>query len=122
MSLLGGTSFNLLEQSMDAVWTKQLVTMQNLANAETPGYKAKYVDFETVFKRLIGSNDDRLYPQIQATVKEDTATSMREDGNNVDPEKENLELLRAQIQFDYLQSKMTYRFNSLEHVISEGRK
>ncbi|SDN20592.1 flagellar basal body rod protein FlgB [Acetanaerobacterium elongatum] len=122
MSLLGGTSFNLLQQSMDAVWTKQLVTMQNLANVETPGYKAKYVGFETVFKKLIGSNDDKLYPQIQATVKEDTATSMREDGNNVDPEKENLELLRAQIQFDYLQSKMNYRFNSLEHVISEGRK
>ncbi len=122
MDLLSGTSFNLLNQSINAVWLKQMVTLQNIANEETPGYKAKYVDFQTVYQSLTGSPDGKPQPQIQAVVKEDDATSLREDGNNVDTEKENIELARAQIEYEYLQSKISYRFNSLEHVITEGRK
>ncbi len=122
MDLLGGTSFNLLKQSINATWTKQLVTLQNIANEETPGYKAKYVDFQTIYQKLTGSPDGQPQPQIRAVIKEDDATSLREDGNNVDVEKENIELARAQIEYEYLQSKITYRLNSLEHVITEGRK
>ncbi|MFA9382010.1 MAG: flagellar basal body rod protein FlgB, partial [Acetanaerobacterium sp.] len=120
----GGTSFNLLQQGMDAVWLKQRTTLQNIANVETPGYKAKYVDFETMYTLLrdASGNEGRMVPQIKATVKEDASTSLRVDGNNVDVEKENIELARAQIEYDYFQSKITHRFDCLEHVITEGKK
>ncbi len=124
MELLSGVSFNLLRQGMDAVWKKQMVTMQNLANIETPGYKAKYVDFETVFTLLRDETGttSKIVPELRTEVKVDTSTSMRLDGNNVDENRESIELARAQIQYDYLQSKISNRFNMLEHVITEGKK
>ena len=124
MELLSGVSFNLLRQGMDAVWKKQMVTMQNLANIETPGYKAKYVDFETVFTLLRDETGttSKIVPELRTEVKVDTSTSMRLDGNNVDENRESIELARAQIQYDYLQSKISNRINMLEHVITEGKK
>ncbi len=125
MDILGGASINLLQQGMDAVWKRQMVTLQNIANVETPGYKAKYVDFETVYTLLkdsAGNTTGKVVSQIKPVIKEDTTTSMREDGNNVDVEKENIELARAQIEYDYFQSKITHKFNCLRHVISEGTR
>lgn len=124
LNILSGTSFNLLQQGMDAVWKKQTVTLHNLANVETPGYKAKYVDFETVYTLLkdAAGNTGRVATQIKAVVKEDATTSMREDGNNVDPDKEGLALAKAQIEYDYYNSKVTHRLSCLRHVISEGTR
>lgn len=125
MELLGGTSFSLLRQGMDAVWTRQQVTLQNLANVETPGYKAKYVDFETVYTILKDSSEsgtERIAAQLKPVIRQDDTTSLRADGNNVDADKEGIELARAQIEYDYLQSKITHRISCLKHVISEGTR
>ncbi len=125
MDILGGASFNLLHQGMDAVWKKQTVTLQNIANVETPGYKSKYVDFETIYTMLkdsAGNSTGKVAAQLKAVIKEDTTTSLREDGNNVDVDKESLNLARAQIEYDYYQSKITHRLNCLQHVISEGTR
>lgn len=43
-------SFLMLERSMNFQWTKQRATLDNIINAETPGYKAKYVTFEDAFR------------------------------------------------------------------------
>lgn len=46
MDLLASNSELLLEKSMGFLWTKQAAVLDNIANAETPNYKAKVVTFE----------------------------------------------------------------------------
>ena len=46
MDFLTSNSQLLLEKSMEFLWTKQAAILDNIANAETPNYKAKVVTFE----------------------------------------------------------------------------
>ena len=46
MSFLTSNSQLLLEKSMGFLWTKQAAILDNIANAETPNYKAKVVTVE----------------------------------------------------------------------------
>ena len=46
MDFLTSNSQLLLEKSMEYLWTKQAAILDNIANAETPNYKAKVVTFE----------------------------------------------------------------------------
>lgn len=44
-------SVKALSSGMDALWQKQQVISHNIANVETPGYKAKHVEFKEVLKK-----------------------------------------------------------------------
>ena len=46
MDYLTSNSQLLMEKSMGYLWTKQAAILDNIANAETPKYKAKVVTFE----------------------------------------------------------------------------
>ena len=46
MDFLSTNSFLLMEKSLGFLWTKQAAILDNIANAETPNYKAKVVTFE----------------------------------------------------------------------------
>ena len=46
MDFLTSNSQLLMEKSMGYLWTKQAAILDNIANAETPNYKAKVVTFE----------------------------------------------------------------------------
>ena len=46
MDFLTSNSMRLMEKSMGFLWTKQAAILDNVANAETPNYKAKVVTFE----------------------------------------------------------------------------
>lgn len=53
MDLLASNSELLLEKSMGFLWTKQAAILDNIANAETPNYKAKVVTFEEAIRNQL---------------------------------------------------------------------
>ena len=55
MSMLFTNSLLMLERAMNFQWTKQSVINDNIVNAETPNYKAKYVTFEEALDSSIRS-------------------------------------------------------------------
>ncbi len=121
MALFNNTSFKLLEQGLDAVWLKQKVINQNIANSETPGYKAKTVEFSTVLKEKCKYQKYHLKNEEEASVKvnitEETGTNQLLDGNNVDVEKEMMALVDAQYQYDVLSGKISNEFSMLRTAI-----
>ena len=46
-------SMIMLERSAHFQWTKQRAILDNISNAETPNYKAKYVTFEEALRSSI---------------------------------------------------------------------
>ena len=124
---LNNASMELLEKKLDVVWQRQQVISNNLANAATPGYKSKSLEFETVLDRQLsvtGKSDksiqsalDRVNPKII----EQSGTTTREDGNNVDEDKESIEMARALIEYTYLVNSLSSQISRMKYVVTEGR-
>ena len=83
---------NVLDKAADASWTRNDVLANNIANADTPGYKRKDVQFETYLSNAVAGTDslDETVANLDlndlnATVyNEQPGLSYRSDGNNVD--------------------------------------
>ena len=64
-NLLYTNSQLMLERAMNFQWTKQVAINDNIVNAETPNYKAKYVTFEealdaSIRTALMGADKRRI--------------------------------------------------------------
>ncbi len=103
-------SMRMLERAMGFQWTKQRVILGNVANAETPNYKAKYVTFEETLRGSLqtaagaarpvasmGAALERSTPVVRTA--EDESTRM--DGNSVNVAQEQMELVRNAYQMQY---------------------
>lgn len=102
-----GNSMSMSEKSLDFLWKKQQVTMENIANVDTPGYKAKYVTFEETFRSRLqaaAGNSDAVKNAIGNSSYQVHSTdneSARLDGNSVNQEAEMVELTRTALQYQY---------------------
>lgn len=106
---LFGNNIDLASKSMDYLWGKQQITLQNLANVDTPGYKSKYVTFEKEFRTRLQQasmtkDDEKIADVISDShfmVHDTGEESARLDENNVDADVESVELTRATLQYMY---------------------
>jgi flagellar basal-body rod protein FlgB len=60
------------------------VLASNLANVETPGYRAKQLDFAATLRDAFASPEDPEAPPPRTTLLEDRTAPARADGNTVD--------------------------------------
>ncbi len=124
----------ILQKALDGSWQRQRAIANNIANHETPGYKAIKVNFEDSLEREISKLEnsvpakEKIAEGLEAlknseiNVYSDYSTSNRADGNNVDLDLENIEMAKAQIQYQFLTRSMTDMFSRLRYAISEGKK
>lgn len=116
--MFNSRDFRIMEQSAEALWQKQKVISQNIANYDTPGYKSKSLNFsEVLASEAEGSNK-----AISINVTTDDTTSSRPDGNNVDLVSENLDLYKTYLQSAYLYDKINGKFTSIKNVLSQMPK
>jgi len=79
--------------------TAQLrLTAGNMANVDTPGYKALGMDFEAEMRTaMAGVEQDRGAQPIHVGLEDGLVA--RPDGNNVSMDRESLNLAEAQLKF-----------------------
>ncbi|MBE5909802.1 flagellar basal body rod protein FlgB [Pseudobutyrivibrio sp.] len=121
---------NLLDNTADVSWRRQSLILNNMANDDTPGYKRKDIEFESVLKKeLMGThqrtldkavdvldNDGNQVKGIEYTDYENF--SYRLDGNNVDMDTENVELASEQIRYQTLTTSMKNEFSRFKSVLT----
>lgn len=110
--------FTTMQSGLDALWMKQRVISNNIANYETPGFKTQHVTFQEVLSNQMVNGKEKEISQFQAVVSTDYATSARLDGNNVDLDKESLELWETYAQYSYLTEKISGQFSNMRYVIN----
>ena len=129
MILSGAYNYvNVLDKAADASWKRNDVLANNIANADTPGYKRKDVQFETYLIGAIGGTDslDRTIANMDlddinaTTYTEQANLSYRYDGNNVDINTENANLAENQIRYYTLLNSMTQEFSRIKSVLSKS--
>ena len=62
VNILTSNSMLMLQRSMGFLWSKQDCILNNLANAETPGYKTQYVTFEESLRDAVQAAADKPQP------------------------------------------------------------
>jgi flagellar basal-body rod protein FlgB len=126
----------ILEKALDASWMKNEVISNNIANVNTPGFKKSSVRFEDQMasatsefqlgsiqkdsKFLPIGNDSRSISSPE--IVQESFTSVRKDGNNVDVDVEMAELAKNTIKFNAIISQISRQFNNIRNAINEGRR
>ncbi|MGP4059820.1 flagellar basal body rod protein FlgB [Halobacillus litoralis] len=129
MKLFSDT-FTTLENALNYSSAKNRAISNNIANVDTPGYKAKDVAFKDVLAQERSSFQTKRTNERHFQFGPDTSESYRtftksnttynHNGNNVDIDKEMNELAQNQIQYQALVDRMSGKFRSLESVIKGG--
>lgn len=128
MDLFGSSSFKALEIGLQGAQVRQNAISQNIANVDTPNYKAKTVSFKHLLNEEVNkgsfeatrTSDKHLQfssgakgPIIQSSQN----TMYNHNQNNVDIDLEMAELAKNQIYYNALIDRINGRFNSLQTVI-----
>ena len=116
---------NVLGKAADASWTRNDILANNIANADTPGFKRKDVQFETYLKNAVAGTDSLNETvanidlnELNCTTYTDQANlSYRYDGNNVDINTENVELAINQLKYYTLMNSMSQEFSRLKSAL-----
>jgi flagellar basal-body rod protein FlgB len=130
MNLFSGT-INTLENSLKYSTLKQNTIAQNIANVDTPGYKAKDVlkgSFQTELKEAMQANRTD-FRHLEFTNSNKTKfpvvskpnSTYNHNGNSVDIDKEMAELAENQIYYNALIERLNGKFNTLKTVITGGK-
>ena len=119
MALFDTNAFRVAEQGLAVLWQKQQIIAQNIANADTPDYNCKYLDFAGVLRDKLRSNgtvDTEL--NLVQSLYIDRYTDDQADGNNVDNDTQQAELAKAQIQYDALINSMNGNFSRVRTAMT----
>jgi len=94
----------------------------NIANAETPRFTARKVEFEAVLSDAVANwkNTGKLdlSKARPSTSFQDFGTRIRLDGNNVDIEREMVALFTQSIRYDVMANSVIHNSRMLNTVLS----
>ena len=104
----------VLGLALDGVSLRQRTIADNIANVDTPGFRATSVDFESSLRQAVsdGAVTDSSSGGVRAEATP-TDTPVGANGNNVDLRKETLAAVQSQYQYQVLTRAVTDRFNIL---------
>jgi flagellar basal-body rod protein FlgB len=118
-----------LGRQMNRAVAKQVVAAGNLANLDTPGFRAREASFDDLLNgeiqklelattnrgQVAGMSEDR------PSTREVDGLQSRRDGNNVQLDRELLAMTRASGEFAAAQAALSAKFRLIRFAINEGR-
>lgn len=130
-----------LRRHMSLAATRQVIATSNLANVDTPGYKAQELDFTTTLDQQLGSSVGPTLPMARTTgghlagtadaaatgpvagipTRDVEGAVERRDGNTVQLDRELLTMVNAAGDFSRAQTALAAKFKLLRYAIGEGR-
>lgn len=128
------SSAEMLRKGLNASWLRNEVINNNIANVDTPGFKASHVRFEDLMEEAAGAENklpltvtnERHIPgrgggdirDVEPEIFRDETTTARLDGNNVNIDNEMVELAKNSINYYATVSKINSEFRKLDAAIN----
>lgn len=126
-------TFEALAKSLDLRSERQAVISANVANADTPGYQAKTLDFEGALARALTLDDkpmDRTalghmtsggeVGEVNGEIYNQINNVVREDGNTVDRDAEMIAMSENQLLYNAAADLVKKKLALLRYSISDG--
>lgn len=119
---------NLLQKYLDVQSRRTQVIAGNIANADTPGYIAKQLDFDSYLKNAArqasrpgSQQEENSSPVSELRVIEKDSPAIGLDGNTVDTGREMSELAQAGTSFNFGAKMLQSHLRMIRTAIREGR-
>lgn len=134
--ILGDNTMVTLQRALDGLALRQQVISRNIANVDTPGYKASTVSFEQQLQHALRDDGGNPTPtrtspghlaapaseSASPRVTQRTNLTVRRDGNNVDIEREMTDLVETTLRYSATTRILNRKLALLRFVISEGQR
>lgn len=142
---LFNTTINVLAKSVDLRTRNQNLIASNIANAETPGYTPKSLEFEQQLQSAVkksstrgggsqfsgveahpahiplrGGSGERI-SQVRGTVVETPVKTPGRDENSVEMENEMSRMMQNQVLFNASVQLLAKKFEGLRSALREGK-
>lgn len=101
-----------LERYMDLLSVRQKLVASNIANADTPGFHTRDIDFQAEFQSAIGG---------EPRVNEVPGLPVRNDGNDVNLDRESRLLAENALRFQVASSLLKTQLRTVRAAIDEGK-
>ncbi len=127
---LSDPTFDYLKKALDIATLRQDLIASNIANADTPGYRAKHIPFKDVLKLQTGelklkTTDPKHIQQTQSFSylirKSEDDYLARNDKNNVKIDTEMSMLAKNTLLVNALTAFEKYKFNQYKNLIAYTR-
>src|SRR6476661_3940103 len=110
--MLDGLS-NRIERYLDVVSARQRVVAANIANADTPGYHTRDVDFQSEFRHHLRG--------LKPAAGEVSGLAVKNDGNNVSLDREARMLAENALRFSVGSNLLRSQIRMVRTAIEEGK-
>ncbi len=114
-----------LRRQMTRSVAREVASAGNLANVNTPGYKAVEPSFDDALDAQLGMTATQAghlgRPDGPTQSREVKNASARRDGNTVEIDRELMTMNRAAGDFSAAQTAMAAKFRLVRYAINEGR-
>jgi flagellar basal-body rod protein FlgB len=123
MRFSGADSY--IRAALTGLSSRQRTIANNVANVDTPGFKASEVRFEDALKSAMtrqqgGATNQASLNDVASRTSFVDGTTTRADGNNVDIDREMELLGETQLTYSALTQVMSTRLGILRSVVSGG--
>jgi len=132
--LCGGTTFTALEKGLDAASLRKKVSANNIANLNTPGFKANRVNFEDELRRAIAKEKEMESltthpghikfggkPDLVDVRPEMVGTQdliYRNDGSTVDLDYEMTQMAKNSLMYEAMVERISGKYRLLKSAIT----
>lgn len=102
-----------LEKYMDVLSARQKLVTSNIANADTPGYRTRDLDFQGELSNALSAGEPRAV--------EVSGLKVRNDGNNVNMDREARLLSENALRFSAASNLLRAQIRTMRSAIQEGK-
>jgi flagellar basal-body rod protein FlgB len=134
--ILNDLTLRAVSFALDGLSLRQRVTAQNIANVDTPGYKAQHVSFETQLARALHGESDAQFALAvtddqhlggqtasgtEAISVDQRVSDLRNDANNVDIDVEMTTLAETTLRYQALAQLAGSKLSILKSIVRDIR-
>lgn len=132
---MSGSTLGVLQSALSAAHLQQKVYAQNIANAQTPGYRAKDVVFQNMLYQAVApapvpvlTPGQTAVPLpigtatqsgVQPVVVSTGGSTVSNNGNNVNIESQMVGLATNQLRYNAISQDISMRFARIKQVLTE---
>jgi flagellar basal-body rod protein FlgB len=103
---------NVLHSALNGISFRQSVIADNIANVDTPHFRARAVDFESSLRSAIDSGGtEQLDPSAVGYTASPTQTPVGANDNNVDIRKETMAAMQSVFQYQIVSRSVSDRLD-----------
>ena len=119
-------TMDTISKSLDLHLQRHSVIADNIANAETPFFKARRVDFEAELQRAVEEND--VLPgvndiqSIEGRISQEPFSEVGQDLNTVDMDREMAAMNKNDVKYSANSQALSRKFLLLKYAIGEGER